>query len=363
VKFLSFLFSFGKREHRGSGTPAEPQPVVAADTHVPNETEVDSLLQGVEEAIDRKVFGDDPRMVESELTGADLDTAAMHELFHDIVANHVQPVKNFIFELRRGKPRKDSLEICRPVMAPVIEAAESMGLPEAAVHMNEFAKTMALAAEDRGDAFSVTSRALILESYEALAASLPRSFKLDDKAEKRDTVIIHSLLKQVPDVGHVTFDRLYGSGVISLEILHEATPHELEATTGIPGWLCERICKHLEDHRNNTGGGDEAGQREKLAWYLTELRTEHSNYLRASEQELQDHSAGAQKRAARLSRQACSLKIEVLLAEKGELELVDRIRKYSAERQIKTLEAYLSSDVVTFDAAKPNKGQDSRVSR
>jgi hypothetical protein len=200
---------------------------------------------------------------------------------------------------------------------------------------------------------------MILESSETLAASPPSTFVLDDEAEKQDTVIIHSLLKQVPDVGHVTFDRLNSAGVTCLDGLHAATPCELKATTGIPNWLCERICKRLEEHRIERGDGDEAGQREQLTWLLAGLRTVHGNYLRASEQELQDHSAGAQKRVERKNRQVCSLKIEVLLAEMGELELVTRFRKSSAAWRIKTLEAYLSSDVAIFGATKRDKRQNS----
>jgi hypothetical protein len=173
----------------------------------------------------------------------------------------------------------------------------------------------------------------------------PEAFALGEDSHRGDVIVIHSLLQQVPDVGRVTFDRLFGAGVTTLESLSMATPQELAMTTDIPIRLCERICAKLNEHRaeleRSTGPESRSADHERLRNLLDELKGLHAAYERAAEAEWRDPAEAEAKSAARKDRQVVALKIEVLLAEMGELDLVEQFQKLSFEMRIRSLELFL----------------------
>lgn len=347
--------------------PRKSEPLVAAESNAtPRPTgaksspEVAATAQaeaGVIDALDQALGGEvrRPARVDPDAFGHDADQAAVLELFSGIAANQARPVKNLIFELQRGTATKEWIEICRPIVGMLVESAQSMGLSEAAERMADFDAALALGAEGDEDRIDRAAREMLLESYRSMAEALPDTFELGEDQGQRESVIIHSLLKQVPDVGHVTFERLYGAGVTTLEALFQARQDELEAATGIPGQLCERICKRLQQYRSELVGPSASGQHRQLAELLDELRREHAEHERAAEKEWTDKALTERKRAARQRRQLCALKIEVLLAEMGELDLVDQVRKQSFDQRIETLAGFLASvSAAGMVAATPN---------
>ncbi|MBL8192186.1 MAG: hypothetical protein JNM06_00075, partial [Blastocatellia bacterium] len=87
----------------------------------------------------------------------------------------------------------------------------------------------------------------------------------------------------------------------------------------------------------------QSGYRSKLAELVTELKRQHEGFERASAQEWSNPALAADKRKFRQNRQACVLQINVVLAEMGELDLVNEVQKLSFERRIQRLEEYLES--------------------
>ena len=83
--------------------------------------------------------------VEASSSMIEHDQAVVADLFADIAATYARPVKNFIFELRRGTATREWIEICRPAMRSISKAAESMGLSAAADRMNDFDEALSLA--------------------------------------------------------------------------------------------------------------------------------------------------------------------------------------------------------------------------
>lgn len=278
----------------------------------------------------------------------ELDEASVRELFGGIASNHARPIKNFIFELKRGTATKEWIEVCRPVMATLIEGASSMELREAARAMTEFDEALSLVHTDgTGSGIEDSARDLLLTSFDEMAVALPEAFQSGDDERRRDTIIIHALLKQVNDVGHVTFERLYGAGLTSLEALFLANGGDLAATTGIPLWLCERICERIRDHRRDLERAQrDSGQgerREQLRKLIEELRQRHEGFERAIQEESSDPARSEEKREYRQERQVCALKIEVVLAEMGELDLVEQIQKLPFSRRIERLQEFIAS--------------------
>ncbi|MEW6729974.1 MAG: hypothetical protein AB1489_01435 [Acidobacteriota bacterium] len=273
------------------------------------------------------------------------DQSAIQDLFANIAANYARPVKNFIFELKRGTATKEWIEICRPALRSISRAAESMDLELATKRMVDFDEALSLAQISEDRVLGGEIRDLILSSYEELVEILPQTFVIGQEEQQREGIIINSLLKQIPDLGRVTFEKLYGAGLTSLDTLFLAKKEDLAAATGIPLWLCERICNKFQQYREELEGTPrdvaQSGYRSRLGELVVELRRQHEGFERASAEEWSNPALATEKRRFRQNRQACVLQINVVLAEMGELDLVNEIQKLSFERRIQRLEEYL----------------------
>jgi len=272
------------------------------------------------------------------------DQSAVETLFADIAANYARPVKNFIFELKRGTATRDWTEICRPAMHGITRAAEGMGLNLAAQRMVDFEAALSLAQNSEQRVLQGDVRDLILWCYEDLIKVMPQAFIIGEEEQQREGIIIDSLLKQIPDVGRVTIDKLYRAGLTSLETLYLAKKDDLAVATGITSSLSERICEKFQAYRARleNEARDLNGDRDRLGMMVTELRRHHEGFQHASAND-SDPAFAAQKRDCRQERQSCALWINVLLAEIGELDLIHELEKLSFDRRIERLEEYLAS--------------------
>jgi hypothetical protein len=273
------------------------------------------------------------------------DQSAVETLFADIAANYARPVKNFIFELKRGTATKDWTEICRPAMHGITRAAEGMGLTQAAQRMVDFEAALSLAQNSEERLLRGDVRDLILWCYEDLIKVMPQAFLVGEEEQQREGIIIDSLLKQIPDVGRVTIDKLYRAGLTSLDTLYLAKRDDLAVATGITTSLSERICEKFQAYRTRLENTprDLSGERDRLALMLTELRRHHEGFQYAAANEWSDPALATEKRDCRQQRQSCVLWINVLLAEVGELDLINELEKLSFDRRIERLEEYLAS--------------------
>src|SRR5262245_29015143 len=272
------------------------------------------------------------------------DQVIVEQLFADIAANYARPIKNFMFELKRGTATKDWVDICRPAMQGITRAAEGMGLRQAAQRMMDFEAALSLAQQNEQRVLAGEVRDLLMWCYEDLVKVMPKAFVVGEEEQQREGIIINSLLAQIPDVGRVTIEKLYRAGLTSLDTLYLARREELAVATGIPVELSERICAKFQAYRAgleaNSRDVKDVGQRGRLAEFVAELKRQHEGFVRASE----ETSLSNQKRDFREQRQACVLWINVLLAEVGELDLVNELQKMSFERRIQRLEEYLASN-------------------
>ncbi len=279
----------------------------------------------------------------------EVDRAALRELFTDIAAGQAMPVKSFIGDLRSRTATGEWLQICRPVMANLLESATSLGLNEAASPMSEFLSALDLVAEGRegkDGRIDGAARDVLLEAYGALMKAVPEVFAFDGAVSRRDTMLLHALLKQVPGVGIVTFDALYGVGLTSVEALSQASPDDLSTTTGVSRPLCEAICAGLHEHRIETARSAHLPPKrrfsDRLAGLLQALVQEHEAFERLSEEARFNETLAERKRTARRDRNLCALKIEATLIEMGEVESADALRVLTFDRRIELLKTLLS---------------------
>jgi hypothetical protein len=274
------------------------------------------------------------------------DQAIIENLFADIAANYARPIKNFVFELKRGTATKDWVEICRPAMQGIMRSAKGMGLGVAAQRMMDFEAALGLAHKSEQRILGSELRHLLLWCYEDLVKVMPQAFVIGEEEQEREGIIINSLLKQIPDVGLITIEKLYRAGLTTLDALYLAKKDELAIATGVPTELSEVICLKFKAYRlglasDNRDVGDHR-QRSRLAKMVAELRLQHQAFVHASKNEWSNPALTSAKREFRQQRQSCVLWINVLLAEIGELELVNELQKMSFDRRIQRLEEYIS---------------------
>ena len=175
----------------------------------------------------------------------------------------------------------------------------------------------------------------------------------------RDEIVIHSLLRQVPDVGHVTFERLRKASLGSLDALSRADKSDLSAATGIPLWLSERISDRIQEHRkeresiwSETGQG---GPRDRLSKLVAELKERHLSVERGVARDWTSPELAEDRKKRRLSRRLSALRVEVMLAEMGELPFVDLIRKLPFPRRVERLEEFLSNPDAARAVESPSR--------
>ncbi len=275
------------------------------------------------------------------------DQSAVEDLFADIAANYARPIKNFIFELKRGTATRDWIEICRPAMRGITRSAQGLGLTLAAKRMVDFEAALSLAQKSERGVLGGELRDLLLWCYEDLIKVMPQAFVVGEEEQQREGIIINSLLMQIPDLGRVTVEKLYSAGLTSLDTLYMAKADDLAITASIPFSLSERICAKFLDYRtrleNNPRDPADPGQRTRLTQMLAELRRHHEGFQHASENEWSNPALASEKRDYRQQRQSCVLSINVLLAQIGELDLISELEKLSHERRIQRLEEYLAT--------------------
>jgi hypothetical protein len=277
----------------------------------------------------------------------DIDEAAVQDLFAQIAANYSQPLRSFVFELRCGTASRDRIEFLRSSLQMIGDAAAKMDLAHAVKRITDFDEVLLLAQETTQRLIDGEIRGLILDSYQGLIEVLPEIFRTGADEQKREDIIIKSLLQQIPGIGRVTFDKLYRAGLGSLHALFLANKEDLAVATSIPAPLCERIADKFQEYRAEALGISEHDPQSGYLARLTSLVAE----LRCRHEELENASAGAalnaglatEKRRRRQVRQQCFLQIVATLAELGEVDLINKTQRLSFRQRLKRLEDHLET--------------------
>jgi hypothetical protein len=342
VAFLGALKSWWS-SHSSGDAPAES---------VPDTDSFEKLEDDLSSSFDTDMAPetDEPAAPEKTAEEQAWDAAGPQAIFAGIASNYAQPLKDFVFELKRGTATADWIEICRPVLRSLIQGAESLDLDVVARRMVEFRDAISEAEIGDGRIFDSRSQELILHRYDALVSAMPPGFDSGSEERQRESIIIHSLLRQLPQIGLVTLEKLYTTGLTSLDILLLANAEDMSSTTSVPVPLCELICDKLQEYKTLLDRGDPSAsekiRRVRLARRVQELRLNHQKL-----QQVADRDSGKNKRECLRQRRACMLQINVLLAEMGEVQLVEKLRTIAVERRIDQLELFLGPAALTAELA------------
>jgi Skp family chaperone for outer membrane proteins len=322
------------RSALGRAAAPEPEPVTLPQNPVPVEPHADSALIG-------DILGDldstfDALLSEPGRVRQSTRPSAINEaqtLFKQIAVAYIAPVRAFMLELRLGDASKDWIQVCAPAVSSMSDSALRMGLEELSRALSELNRVLEQADAAPGNTVSGKAREEVLAHAEALMAELPEAFAVDEERERREPIIVRSLLCQVPGVRKVQLDKIYRAGLTSLAMFSMASARELSETTGLDFDLCERIVARFARYRQ-----------EALA---APVDTEHAQALErlgvlASELKRLNREYDDDKRRVRQQRAEVVNELNVHLARMGAVDLVEKLERLPFQKKAEELMRFVN---------------------
>ena len=268
--------------------------------------------------------------------------AELRELFSSLAANHMQQVRDFMIGVRWGEAPRDWIPICEPAVTSLLRAAKEMDLADLAKALEAYGAALRRAADTTGTTIAGSTRDGLITAYNKLADLMPEAFGLDGERGRREAIIVHALLQQVPEVRKITIDKIYAAGLANLDNLFLAKPDEIAATTGMSESLAARIVEKVQRYRQEIAtlaDATRSAERNHLAKLATELRDLHLQFESVASAWSDD--GHARKKHLRQARAVALLQVKVLLARLGEVDRLAQLERLPFERKIEQLEGYL----------------------
>lgn len=324
---------------------------------------LDELVDGLDAALDASISPDaaapeeasaaapsyhfDPSSVEpGRISLSEAEEAALKELFAQIASSYVGPITDFVARLRVGPVNASWIDLCAPAVASMARASASMEYGSLDAALTRFG---ALLEEVRSSSRVVDGddRAQILDQYQSLTELLPATFPVvepDPNAES-ESIILNSLLKQVKGVGRISISRLFAAGLVTLEAYYIADPADLAVAAGLRPNLAQTICDKFRAYREVSElAADTDLVRRRLETLVQDLRAAQFEFKKATLEEWYTHAPSRAKAKARRSRQQCMWKINVALAELGELDMINELKSDIYDKRLERLAAYLAPE-------------------
>lgn len=339
----------------GSILTSEPEETEAEEVAPEAELAGESLfgeeddIEGFDDAFDKLIAADDlaTEFDDVEEPAVEADQTEIRNLFADIAANYIRPVKAFIIELRSGSARKEWVEICQPAMSSLGKSALGMGMEDVSDAVGRFEGMLGEVRTMREGSVTGELRDRILGLYEHLTEIMPNTFAIGEETIQSEGIIINSLLKQLPEVGKVTIDKLYRAGLITIESFLVGAKEDIAVATGLPIWLAEKIVDKFKQYQSDvemaSSGTGRASHLTKLERLVADLKDSHEAYELATTEESTNPSAAEDRRFYRQARQDTQLQINVVLAELGAVEVVHEIQRLSFDKRIERLKEYIAT--------------------
>ncbi len=268
------------------------------------------------------------------------DVVEVQALFKQIAAEYLGPVRDFMVELGLGSPSKDWLAICAPAVHSLHKSAESMGLMDLARALDRLSTAFDEVERLPGPVIGDVARHVLDNAHQDLARLLPEAFAISEERDRREPIIVQTLLRQVPDLKKVALDRLYAAGVTRLEMFYVARPEDLAEATGVSLELCTRIVERFQRFRAESAekpaGDSRAQELTRLGELVTQLGRQTLDYEKAMVGQ-----RGLDKKRLRKQRAETVLEIQLSLARLGRVELVQELEKLPFSKKVETLVKFL----------------------
>ena len=274
---------------------------------------------------------------------SDQDRAALRELFNELAGHHLAQLRDLMIEIRGGTALAEWIDLSLPAVASVKGMAEQLELSELCVALDKLLAALA-DARTGGATINGQGRANVLDAYFPLMELVPGGLELDAERNRREPIIVHSLLRQIPGVEKVTIDKLVAASLISIATLADARPDELAAVTGVSDEIAQRLVERFRAYRAEAGlvaSPDPAAEHRSLAALLATLRRQNAAFDDASQRWSAD--AKEQKRRLRLERAETLLRIHVSLARLGQVDRLVDLDRLSFKRKVDYIDSYLQA--------------------
>ena len=280
----------------------------------------------------------------AEPTGArPEDMVEVRRLFEQIAAEYLRPVRELMIEAKLGEPPKEWVQVCRPAVVSMRRSAEQMGYPELGPPLDAFLAALDRVEALQGPLISEAGRAVLNDAYVPLVGLIPEALALKDERNRREPIIVQSLLRQVPDVRKVALDKIYAAGLTTLQMFFVAKPGDLADATGLEKSLCQRIVDRFRRYKSEVAEARPDVQRSsehaELRALAARLAEQNDAYDRGSAW----HGGADDKRRIRRERSETILQINVVLARLGNVDLVNQLEKLPFGKKVQHLERYLDS--------------------
>lgn len=266
------------------------------------------------------------------------DMAALHATYAELAVGYCAPVRNVMVEVTWGKPPVLWLEYVRSALGSLHAMAAQVELPDLMRALDDFTVAVSAAIVSGEVTVEPERRQALLDAYAPLCACLPEVFDLKDERDRREPIILRSLLMMVPGVSALHVERFFSAGLNRLESIVKAKPEEVAVVTRAPVALAEQILEVLREE-NSLGTGNAAGELERLSLYVGKLSDDHALYEQAATG--WNEQSRADKRNWRQERDRQLLRIQVSLARLGQVDLIDELERLPYGRKIEELQKYL----------------------
>jgi hypothetical protein len=271
-----------------------------------------------------------------------VDVAAAVELFEQLAPIYARPLRDFMLEVVWGDASKAWLAVCTPAAKSLRGASDKMDLLELRAALDDFLAALEVIEGIDGAVLGPDAKEMLTGAYDKLVQVMPHVFALEQERGRREPMIVHALMLQVPGVGKVTLDKIYAAGLTRLDMLYAARPDELAVTSGIAAEVARRVCDRIQAYRaevqQQRPDGGRAADRIKLEALVAELNKLNASFMTASGWSAQ---AVKDKRHLRSERERIFLEVKVVLARSGEVELLERLERVPFERKADHLERFL----------------------
>lgn len=299
-----------------------------------------SLESAVDAAVDKLLDASASPTGSAAAVDEAADRRAVVETFAAMAKLHAQPLREFMFQLAVGRTPRQWAAACRPVLRPLLQGSQQIGMTELADSLAALDAALDRAAAEPQASIGEAAASALAEAYARLHAHMPDAFAAAPAADSRRLVLIESLLLQVPSVHRRTLAKLYAAGLTSLAQLGQAKPDELSAVAGIERDLAQAIVEHVQRFERERGHIASSALRshleERLRTVVGRLEQAQAEFERAEQDE-----SNVRKRAARRAREAAVLQLDLLFAEIGDMVLIEELKRFPVRGKIRRVESYL----------------------
>jgi len=262
---------------------------------------------------------------------------------------HVSQVRDVMLELQLGDVACSWVESSKPALRSLRAMAAQMELADLCAALDDFCAAVDAAVAGAGASLGGDRKDELVRRYQRLIELIPQAFALDGERDRREPIILESLLRQVDGVEQVTLDKLFAVGLGRLDALLRANADDLAAAAGVQPHLAAAIVERLRRYRATGGAAvaapDIAAEHRELRALVAALRTEHEGFERAASGWSDDDRA--RKRELRKQRDQTFLQVKVSLARLGERDRIARLERLPFNDRITELEQFLAATART----------------